>query len=193
MNVLIDGLTPKVSSLKEVLRALPRTTAAGARTPLRHRTGKIDHRLEVLEGFITAFLTLDEVSNIIRYDDTRRPLSCARTGAAPSFRATSRADISLSGPRRRRAYRGPEPTRSSHIRLRSLRRLEEMELRAEFDRLTDGTRSARGPSREPRKAVDRVAQQIRETKKTFVKGRSGRDAATTFAGPPRPPRAIRGE
>ena len=69
MNVLIDGRTPKVCSLKEVLRAFldHRREVLGRRS--RHRLEKIDHRLEVLEGFITAFLNLDRVIDIIRYDD----------------------------------------------------------------------------------------------------------------------------
>ncbi|SHI56064.1 DNA topoisomerase IV subunit A [Wenxinia saemankumensis] len=69
MNVLIDGLTPKVCSLKEVLRAFldHRRDVLGRRS--RHRMARIDHRLEVLAGLITAFLNLDRVIDIIRYDD----------------------------------------------------------------------------------------------------------------------------
>jgi topoisomerase IV subunit A len=51
MNVLIDGRTPKVCSLKEVLRAfLDHRRDVLLRRRSRHRLGKIDHRLEVLEG-----------------------------------------------------------------------------------------------------------------------------------------------
>ena len=69
MNVLIDGVTPKVCSMKEVLRAFLdfRREVLMRRSP--HRMEKIDHRLEVLEGFIVAFLNLDRVIDIIRYDD----------------------------------------------------------------------------------------------------------------------------
>ena len=69
MNVLIDGLTPKVCSLKEVLRAFLdfRREVLGRRS--RHRMARIDNRLEVLQGLITAFLNLDRVIDIIRYDD----------------------------------------------------------------------------------------------------------------------------
>ena len=69
MNVLIDGVTPKVCSMKEVLRAFLDFRREVLIRRSRHRMDKIDHRLEVLEGLITAFLNLDRVIDIIRYDD----------------------------------------------------------------------------------------------------------------------------
>ena len=69
MNVLIDGLTPKVCSLKEVLRAFLDFRREVLERRSRHRMDRIDHRLEVLQGLITAFVNLDRVIEIIRYDD----------------------------------------------------------------------------------------------------------------------------
>ena len=69
LNVLIDGLTPKVCSLKEVLRAFLDFRREVLMRRSRHRMAKIDHRLEVLQGLITAFLNLERVIEIIRYDD----------------------------------------------------------------------------------------------------------------------------
>ena len=69
MNVLIDGLTPKVCSLKEVLRAFLDHRREVLQRRSQHRMDKIDNRLEVLAGLITAFLNLDRVIDIIRYDD----------------------------------------------------------------------------------------------------------------------------
>src|SRR6056297_502488 len=69
MNVLIDGVTPKVCSMKEVLRAFLDFRREVLIRRSRHRMSKIDHRLEVLQGLITAFLNLDRVIEIIRYDD----------------------------------------------------------------------------------------------------------------------------
>ncbi|MDA9208017.1 DNA topoisomerase IV subunit A [Octadecabacter sp.] len=69
MNVLIDGLTPKVCSLKEVLRAFLDHRRVVLQRRSQHRMDKIDNRLEVLAGLITAFLNLDRVIDIIRYDD----------------------------------------------------------------------------------------------------------------------------
>jgi topoisomerase-4 subunit A len=73
MNVLIDGRTPKVCSLKEVLRAFLDHRRDVLLRRSQHRLEKIDHRLEVLEGFIIAFLNLDRVIDIIRYDDDPKP------------------------------------------------------------------------------------------------------------------------
>ncbi|OWU84496.1 DNA topoisomerase IV subunit A [Oceanicola sp. 22II-s10i] len=69
MNVLIDGVTPKVCSLKEVLRAFLDFRREVLVRRSRHRMARIDNRLEVLAGLITAFLNLDRVIDIIRYDD----------------------------------------------------------------------------------------------------------------------------
>ena len=69
MNVLIDGVTPKVCSLKEVLRAFLDHRREVLLRRSKHRLEKIDKRLEVLEGLIIAFLNLDRVIDIIRYDE----------------------------------------------------------------------------------------------------------------------------
>jgi len=78
----------------------------------RHRLGKIGHRLEVLEGYIIAFLNLDRVIEIIRTEDEPKRVMMEE------FRLTDvQAEAIL------------------NMRLRSLRRLEEMELRRERDGL----------------------------------------------------------
>ena len=180
MNVLIDGLTPKVSSLKEVLRAFLDHRREVLERRSRHRLGKIDHRLEVLEGFITAFLNLDRVIDIIRYDDDPKAALMREDWGRPFVRATSEAD-----------YVSPSPGDGEltevqadailNMRLRSLRRLEEMELRAEFDRLTAEREALEDLLENPEKQWDRVADQIRETKKTFGKDDPGGTRRTTFA------------
>ncbi len=112
MNVLIDGRVPKVCGLAELLRAFLAHRRAVLLRRARHRLGRIDARLEVLEGLIVAFLNLDEVIRIIRTEDEPKPALIAR------FDLTDvQAEAIL------------------NTRLRSLRRLEEMELRAERDAL----------------------------------------------------------
>jgi DNA gyrase/topoisomerase IV subunit A len=69
MNVLIDGRVPRVCSLKEVLRAFLDHRRDVLRRRSRHRLEKIDARLEILEGFIIAFLNLDRVIDIIREEE----------------------------------------------------------------------------------------------------------------------------
>ncbi|MCC5972268.1 MAG: DNA topoisomerase IV subunit A [Pararhodobacter sp.] len=134
MNVLIDGRTPKVCSLKEVLRAFLDHRREVLLRRSQHRLDKIDHRLEVLEGFIIAYLNLDRVIDIIRYDETPRDALMRETWGRPIARATDEKD-----------YVSPAPGEGEltevqaeailNMRLRSLRRLEEIELRKERDAL----------------------------------------------------------
>ncbi|MGP3699263.1 DNA topoisomerase IV subunit A [Rhodobacter sp. NSM] len=134
MNVLIDGRTPRVCSLKEVLRAFLDHRREVLIRRSQHRMEKIDHRLEVLGGLIVAFLNLDRVIDIIRYDeDPKRALMAEKWGRRFK-RANSEKDYV--GP-------GAGPGELSEVqaeailnmRLRSLRRLEEMELLSERDAL----------------------------------------------------------
>ena len=112
MNVLIDGRTPKVCSLAEVLRAFLDHRREVLIRRSKHRLAKIAHRLEVLEGYIIAFLNLDRVIEIIRNEDEPKPVMMAE------FQLT---DVQVEA--------------ILNMRLRSLRRLEEMELRRERDEL----------------------------------------------------------
>ena len=137
MNVLIDGLTPKVCSLKELLRSFLDHRRDILLRRSRFRLEKIDYRLEVLEGFLIAFLNLDRVIDIIRYDDEPKKALMFADWSKNYVRANSEGD-----------YVGPdydesmEPILSENqvdailnMRLRSLRRLEELELRSERDDL----------------------------------------------------------
>jgi len=96
MNVLIDGVTPKVCSMKEVLRAFLDHRQEVLLRRSRHRLAKIDNRLEVLAGLITAFLNLDRVIDIIRYDDDPKAALMYEDWSRPHQstirRATSEAD-----------------------------------------------------------------------------------------------------
>lgn len=135
MNVLIDGRQPKVCSLKEVLRAFLDHRRDVLVRRSQHRLEKIDHRLEILEGFIITFLNLDRVIDIIRYDNEPKAALMAENWGKAHVRATSEKD-----------YRPPSTTGEGELsdiqaeailnmRLRSLRRLEEMELLRERDEL----------------------------------------------------------
>ena len=184
MNVLIDGRTPKVCSLKEVLRAFldHRRDVLGRRT--RHRLGKIDHRLEVLEGLIVAFLNLDRVIDIIRYDDAPKD-ALRRERWAPGYvRATSEADY-VSPP----AIRSEEETSLTEVqaeailnmRLRSLRRLEEMELRAERDALYAERAALEDLLEDEGLQWARIAEELREVRKAFGAQAPGGARRTGFA------------
>jgi len=146
MNVLIDGRTPKVCSMKEVLRAFIDHRREVLVRRSNYRLGKIDARLEVLEGYIIAFLNLDRVIEIIRYED--------------SPKAVMMAEFSLTD---------VQAEAILNMRLRSLRKLEEMELRNERDAL----QKERAGLEELVSSEDlqwaKIIEQLREVRKEFGK------------------------
>ncbi|MEM9780258.1 MAG: DNA topoisomerase IV subunit A, partial [Pseudomonadota bacterium] len=150
MNVLIDGRTPKVCSLKEVLRAFLDHRRAVLLRRTGHRLEKIAHRLEVLGGYIIAFLNLDRVIEIIRSEDEPKPLMMAE------FELTDiQAEAIL------------------NMRLRSLRKLEEMELRRERDALVDEQAGLQGLLEDETLQWKRIEDQLKEARKAFGKSAPG--------------------
>lgn len=108
LNVLDATRTPRVMSLREVLRAWVDHQFVVLRRRSEHRLAKIADRLELLDGYIIAFLNLDRVIEIIRTEDEPKAVMMAE------FQLTDRQAEAI-----------------LNMRLRSLRRLEEMELRRE--------------------------------------------------------------
>ncbi|WP_439121636.1 DNA topoisomerase IV subunit A [Marivita sp.] len=184
MNVLIDGLTPKVCSMKEVLRAFLDFRREVLIRRSQHRMDKIDHRLEVLEGLIVAFLNLDRVIDIIRYDDEPKAALMREDWGKDHPRARDEADY-VSPP----MVAGDEELGLTEVqteailnmRLRSLRKLEEMELVAERDRLMEERAGLEDLLESGDLQWDAIAEQLRETKKTFGKNYAGGERRTTFA------------
>ncbi|MDR3471731.1 MAG: DNA topoisomerase IV subunit A [Devosia sp.] len=114
LNVLDKGTVPKVMSLGEALRAWLEHRKDVLVRRGRHRLEQIARRLEVLDGYIVAYLNLDEVIRIIREEDEPKPALIA------TFNLTdNQAEAIL------------------NMRLRSLRKLEEMELRQEHTQLSE--------------------------------------------------------
>ncbi|SDU05751.1 DNA topoisomerase IV subunit A [Stappia sp. ES.058] len=113
MNVLSGGRVPMVMGLGQVLREWldHRKDVLVRRT--NHRLGQIEHRLEVLGGYLIAYLNLDEVIRIIREEDDAK--------------ASLRAAFELSDVQAEAVL---------NMRLRALRKLEEIEIRKEHDKLT---------------------------------------------------------
>ena len=183
MNVLIDGLTPKVCSMKEVLRAFLDHRREVLLRRSQHRMDKIDHRLEVLEGFIIAFAHLDRVIDIIRYDEEPKAALMREDWSVSHSRAQAEADYVTPGP-----AHGLGPFLSEvqaeailNMRLRSLRRLEELELIRERDALAQERIGLvdllAGEDLQWRK----ISEQLKETKKTFGKDYDGGARRSQFA------------
>jgi len=161
MNVLIDGRTPKVCSMKEVLRAFLDHRREVLQRRSKFRLEKIDRRLEVLEGYIVAFLNLDRVIEIIRYDDEPKTVLIAE------FDLTDvQAEAIL------------------NMRLRNLRKLEEMELRRERDDLQIERAELDDLLADETLQWSRITVQLRETRKKFGKDAPGGARRTELADAP---------
>ena len=112
MNVLDADRTPKVMGLGEVLLRWLKHQIEVLVRKSQHRLEKIDSRLELLQGYIIAYLNLDRIIEIIRTEDEPKPFMMAE------FQLNDRQAEAI-----------------LNMRLRSLRRLEEMELRRELEGL----------------------------------------------------------
>jgi len=113
MNLLDAQSVPRVMNIKEVLQAFLDHRHEVLQRRSRFRQGKIEARLEVLDGYLIAYLNLDEVIAIIRHEDEPKPKLMARFGLTDN-----QAEAIL------------------NMRLRSLRRLEEFEIKGEHDKLS---------------------------------------------------------
>ncbi|MCC6468769.1 MAG: DNA topoisomerase IV subunit A [Alphaproteobacteria bacterium] len=144
MNVLdADGM-PRVMSLREVLQAFLDHRHVVLRRRTEHRLGKIAHRLEVLEGYLIAYLNLDAVIKIIRTEDEPKPVLMKR------FKLTDvQAEAILD------------------MRLRSLRKLEEMEIRGEHKKLTDEQKDLRGLMKDEQRRWKAIGEEIADISKRF--------------------------
>lgn len=112
LNVLGADRTPRVMGLKDVLVAWLDHQIEVLVRRSQHRLSKIDDRVELLEGYLVAYLNLDRVIEIIRTEDEPKPVMIAE------FNLTDRQAEAI-----------------LNMRLRSLRRLEEMEIKGERDKL----------------------------------------------------------
>ncbi|MBB4659144.1 DNA topoisomerase IV subunit A [Parvularcula dongshanensis] len=144
MNVLDASGTPRVMGLREVLQSFADHRKEVLVRGTNHRLEKIARRLEVLDGFIIAFLNLDEVIRIIRYEDEPKAQLIA------TFDLTDvQAEAIL------------------NMRLRSLRKLEEMELKRERKELQAEQKDLRALLKSDDLQWTRITEQLRETKKAF--------------------------
>ncbi len=113
MNALDGGVLPKVMNLKEILQAFLKYRQNVLVRESHFRLEKVLHRLNVLEGYLVVYLNIDEVIRIIREEDN------PKTSLMSTFSLNDvQAEAIL------------------NMRLRSLRKLEEMEIRTELDGLS---------------------------------------------------------
>ena len=150
MNVLTADRTPVVLGLKGVLRQWLDHRQDVLVRRSRHRQAAIARRLEVLEGYLAVFLNLDEVIRIIREEDQPKPALIAR------FTLTDvQAEAIL------------------NMRLRSLRRLEEMEIRKEHRALTREAKELTALLGDVARRWSKIAEELEAVRTKFGAGPLG--------------------
>jgi len=161
MNVLSMGRVPKVMGLKDVLVEWLAHRREVLQRRSRHRLAAIDRRLEILGGYLVAYLNLDEVIRIIREDDEPK---------AVLMETFSLTDVQAEA--------------ILNMRLRSLRKLEEFEIRTEFDNLSKEKAEIEALLSSDEKQWQTVAWEIGEVRKTFAKATEIGRRRTQFASAP---------
>lgn len=161
MNVLSHGRVPNVLSLRDVLRQWldHRLVVLVRRT--KFRLEKIAKRLELLGGYLIAFLNIDEVIAIIRYEDD------------PKLELMQRFELS-----------DIQAEAILNMRLRSLRKLEEFEIRKEFDELTIEQGKLEALLADEGAQWSTISDEIRQTRKTWGKDTELGARRSQFATPP---------
>jgi topoisomerase-4 subunit A len=144
MNVLVRGRIPKVVGLAEALSEWLAHRRDVLLRRSRFRLGQIEHRLEMLGGYLIAYLNLDKVIKIIRQEDEPKPV------LMKAFKLTDvQADAIL------------------NMRLRNLRRLEEMEIRQEEKDLRAEKKSIEDLVRSEKQQWKKIAEEIRKVRDAF--------------------------
>ncbi|RUM05603.1 DNA topoisomerase IV subunit A [Rhizobium chutanense] len=161
MNVLSMGRIPRVMALNEVLKEWLDHRREVLQRRSRFRLAAIDRRLEILGGLLIAYLNIDEVIRIIREEDEPKPVMVARWDLTDN-----QVEAIL------------------NMRLRSLRKLEEFEIRKEFDELTREKGEIEALLGSDDKQWQTVAWEIGEVKKKFAKATEVGRRRTQFADAP---------
>ncbi|WP_137132940.1 DNA topoisomerase IV subunit A [Rhizobium sp. FY34] len=148
MNVLSMGRVPKVMAINEVLLEWLGHRKEVLIRRSKFRLAAIDRRLEILGGLLIAYLNLDEVIRIIREEDEPKPVMVAK------WQLTDvQAEAIL------------------NMRLRNLRKLEEFEIRKEFDELSKEKADIEALLASDEKQWKVIEHEIQDVRKTFAKGR----------------------
>jgi topoisomerase-4 subunit A len=144
MNVLVKGRIPQVIGLADALREWLEHRREVLLRRSRHRLAAIEHRLEVLGGHLAAYLNLDKVIRIIRSEDEPKPV------LIKTFKLTDvQADAIL------------------NMRLRNLRKLEEVQIRQENEELIAEKAAIEKLVASEKAQWKTVAWQIKEVHKAF--------------------------
>ncbi|MBV9346753.1 MAG: DNA topoisomerase IV subunit A, partial [Pseudolabrys sp.] len=144
MNVLVKGRIPKVLGLAEALREWLDHRRDVLLRRSKFRLGEIEHRLEVLGGLLVAYLNLDKVIKIIRREDEPKPV------LKKTFKLSDvQADAIL------------------NMRLRNLRKLEEMEIKAEDKALRSERAALKALIGSTKQQWKKISDEIKDIREKF--------------------------
>jgi DNA topoisomerase IV subunit A (EC 5.99.1.3) len=161
MNVLDHGRIPKVMNLRDVLQAFLNHRRVVLCRRTQYRLDEIERRLEILRGFMIVFLNVDEVIRIIRFEDQPKEQLIAR------FVLTElQADAIL------------------NMRLKSLRKLEEMQIKQELDSLETEKQGLQALLASEEQQWQTIADDIRDLKKAYGAKTAMGARRTSFADAP---------
>jgi topoisomerase-4 subunit A len=146
LNVLDSTGAPGVMSLKDALLEWIDNRIVVLRRRSQHRLDRIEHRLDVLGGYLVVYLNLDEVIAIIREEDHPKP------------RLMERFELNEN-----------QANAILDMRLRSLRRLEEMEIRQEVDNLKAEQEKLTSLLADEEAQRNAISEDVKELKLTFAK------------------------
>ena len=144
MNVLLKGRIPRVVGLAEALTEWLTHRREVLLRRSNFRLNRIEHRLEVLGGYLVAYLNLDKVIKIIRSEDEPKPV------LMKTFKLSDvQADAIL------------------NMRLRNLRKLEEMEIRQEDKALRTERKKLKDLIGSETEQWKRIADEVKEVRAKF--------------------------
>jgi len=146
LNVLDADQTPKVMDLREALQAFLDHRRVVLQRRTEHRLAAIERRLEVLGGYLIAYLNIDEVIEIIRREDEPKAVMMSRFKLSDA-----QAEAIL------------------NMRLRSLRRLEEIEIKRENKALTEERKGLKALLADESEQWKSIAGEIQELRKKYDK------------------------
>jgi len=162
MNVLDATRTPRVMPLAGVIRAWLDHRQQVLVRRSNHRLAAIDRRIEILDGYLIVYLNLDEVIRIIREEEHPKP------------RLMERFELS-----------DMQAEAILNMRLRSLRKLEEMEIRKEHKALSKERKDLQALLGSEKKQWARITEELQEIQKRFGSGPLG-NRRTALGAPPEP-------
>jgi len=144
LNVLDKDNTPRVMDLRQALQAWLDHRREVLRRRSRFRLAEIERRLEILDGYLVAYVNLDRLIKIIREEDDPKP---------KMIKAFKLSDLQAEA--------------ILNMRLRALRRLEEAEIKGEHKRLTAERKDLKALLKEEKRQWANIADEVQATRAKF--------------------------